>query len=113
MASSDGANYGTQSPVPTSTTTSTDTHTSTTKDLNRLDRGEKTVRLRPVTTVSNASSIPAGCKPERGGTRRFKRSWKLPPHITASKRGLKYAYCQLCSSNFDISHGGFKVFLMV
>ena len=42
------------------------------------------------------------------GTGRFKRSWKLPPYIAGSKRGTKYAYCKLCSSNFDISHGGFN-----
>ena len=52
-------------------------------------------------------SIPAGRSRGRGGSGRFKHSWKLPPYITASKRGSKYAYCKLCSSNFDVSHGGF------
>ena len=91
-------------PLPLQTLTSS----TTTEDSNRLDCGEEMGRLRPVTAESNASSIPAGHKPGRGGTGRFKHSWKLPPYITASKRGLKYAYCKLCSSNFDISHGGFN-----
>ena len=52
MASSDGANYGTPSPVPkaTSTTTSTDTHTSstTTEDSNRLENSNATL---PMTNI--------------------------------------------------------------
>ena len=46
------------------------------------------------------------------GRRRYKTagkfitSWKLPEHITESKRGNTYAYCKLCASNFNIAHGG-------
>ena len=63
--------------------------------------------LCPATGLSNTtpSSIR---KPGQGRTGRFKHSWKLPPYKAASNRGSKYAYCKLCSSNFDISHGGFN-----
>lgn len=39
-------------------------------------------------------------------TVKFRTSWKLPKHITASKRGNTYAYCKLCVSDFNIAHGG-------
>ena len=37
------------------------------------------------------------------GTGKFKSSWRLPPHITASSKGSN---CKVCASNFCISHGG-------
>ena len=40
------------------------------------------------------------------GTGKFKSSWRLPPHITASSKGSRFAYCKVCASNFCISHGG-------
>ena len=63
------------------------------------------VRLEPTIVVFDTLSIAAGLK-QGGRTGRFKHSWKLPPYITASKQGSKYAYCKLC--NFVISHGGFN-----
>ena len=39
-------------------------------------------------------------------TGKFRTSWKLPEHITASKRGKTYPYCKLCVSDFNIVHGG-------
>ena len=39
-------------------------------------------------------------------TGKLRTSWKLPEHITASKRGDTYAYCKLCLSDFNIAHGG-------
>ena len=41
-------------------------------------------------------------------TGKFKTSWKLPEHITASKRGNTCAYCKLCVSNFNIAHSEFN-----
>ena len=40
------------------------------------------------------------------GTGKFKSSWRLPPHITASSKGSRFAYCKVSASNFFISHGG-------
>ena len=42
------------------------------------------------------------------GKGKFKTSWKLPPYVTQSTRGDKYAYCKLCSSHFSVSHGGYN-----
>ena len=39
-------------------------------------------------------------------TGKFITSWKLPEHITESKRDNTYAYCKLCVSDFSILHGG-------
>ena len=40
------------------------------------------------------------------GTGKFRSSWRLPPHITASPKGSRFAFCKGCTSNFCISHGG-------
>ena len=40
------------------------------------------------------------------GTGKFRSSWRLPPHITASSKGSRFAFCKVCTSNFCISHGG-------
>ena len=42
------------------------------------------------------------------GKGKFKTSWKLPPYVTQSTKGAKYAYCKLCSSHFSVSHGGYN-----
>ena len=41
----------------------------------------------------------------RLGTGKFKSSWRLPPHITSSSKGSRFASCKLYASNFCISHG--------
>ena len=43
-----------------------------------------------------------------GGTGRFMKSWKLPKFITASSKGNKHAYCQLCSKHFSVAYCGFR-----
>ena len=40
-----------------------------------------------------------------GGTI-FKFSWTLPENITSSAKSNKFAYCKLCLSHFNITHGG-------
>ena len=35
-------------------------------------------------------------------------NWKLPPHITRSRKGIRFASCKLCQSDFSVSHGGFN-----
>ena len=39
---------------------------------------------------------------------RFRKGWNLPRFIAASTKGDKFAYCQLCSKNFMVSHSGFS-----
>ena len=47
-------------------------------------------------------------RPKAKGSGRFRKSWNLPRFITASTKGDKFAYCQLCSKNFMVSHSGFS-----
>ncbi len=42
------------------------------------------------------------------GTGKVKSSWFLPPHITATSKGRRFAFCKVCTSNFCISDGGFN-----
>ena len=42
------------------------------------------------------------------GTGKFRSSWRLPPHITASSNGGRFTFCKVCTSNLCISHGGFN-----
>ena len=43
-----------------------------------------------------------------GGSGKFKSNWKLPPHITRSRKGIKFASFKLCQTDFSVSHGGFN-----
>ena len=37
----------------------------------------------------------------------FKKSWTSSyPFIKASRKGVKHCFCELCRSDFSISHGG-------
>lgn len=65
------------------------------------------------TSSGNPSLGPSQAKKARTdeklkGTGRFKKSWNLPKFITASTKGNKHAYCQLCSRDFMVSHCGFR-----
>ena len=40
------------------------------------------------------------------GTGKFRSTWHLSSHITASTKKSRYAYCKLCNSHFTVSHGG-------
>lgn len=40
------------------------------------------------------------------GTGKFRSRWRVPPHIAASSKGGRFAFCKVCTSNFCISHGG-------
>ena len=91
---------GAPSPMPASISTLSSTYTP--EDSGSQPIGQETP------TVRSGLSVAAGRKRGRGGTGRFKHSWKFPPYIAASKRGSKYAYCKLCNSNFDVTHGGFN-----
>lgn len=42
----------------------------------------------------------------RSGTGKFRSTWHLSSHITASTKKSRYAYCKLCNSHFTDSHGG-------
>ena len=55
-------------------------------------------------------TLPAQLKKRRcvGGSGKFKTNWNLPPHIVRSRRGIKFAKCTLCRSDFSVSHGGFN-----
>ena len=50
---------------------------------------------RPKVTTQTSA-----CRPKsRSSTGKFKPSWKLPQHVTASKRSSIYAHCKLCVSD--------------
>lgn len=57
-------------------------------------------------TESEAGPGPSKRHCKAGG--HFKASWKLPPGITSSTKGNKYAYCKYCFKHFLVSHGGFN-----
>ena len=100
QSDTDGSGDGMSSAVPAS---SSDPLTSFTNAGDSVSHSEETGASDATSSITSRRRGKG-----RGGTGRFKHSWKLPPYITASKRGTKYAYCKLCSSNFDLSHGGFN-----
>ena len=100
QSDTDGSGDGMSSAVPASLS---DPLTSFTNAGDSVSHSEETGASDATSSITSRRRGKG-----RGGTGRFKHSWKLPPYITASKRGTKYAYCKLCSSNFDLSHGGFN-----
>ena len=100
QSDTDGSGDGMSSAVPVS---SSDPLTSFTNAGDSVSHSEETGASDATSSITSRRRGKG-----RGGTGRFKHSWKLPPYITASKRVTKYAYCKLCSSNFDLSHGGFN-----
>ena len=65
------------------------------------DEGETTPAPKKQKSISKKS---AG----KSKAAKFQTHWSLPPHIASSSKGNTYAYCQLCSSHFSVSHGGYN-----
>ena len=66
---------------------------------------ESTSYARPSSSIGQIRPPPRK-KCKSMGTGKFRSSWRLPPHITASSKGSRFAFCKVCTSNFCISHGG-------
>ena len=52
--------------------------------------------------ASSSVGPPPRKKYKSMGTGKFRSSWRLPPHITASSKGSRFAFCKVCTSNFCI-----------
>ena len=57
------------------------------------------------TTDDNEIYPSKRCKGSVTGSGKFKSSWKLPPYIACSRKGIRFASCKLCHSDFSVSHG--------
>ena len=76
------------------------TSTAITPELTSSDDGSST------SSIPGHSDGPPVPKKRKSITGKFKHSWNLPPYICESSKGSMFAYCQLCSSHFTVSHGG-------
>ena len=97
MADSEGVSCG------TSTTYSESVSVGSASDSEHED--ESTSYARPSSSIGQIGPPPRK-KCKSMGTGKFRSSWHLPPHITASSKGSRFAFCKVCTSNFCISHGG-------
>ena len=87
----------------TSTTYSESVSVGSASDSEHED--ESTSYARPSSSIGQIGPPPRK-KCKSTGTGKFRSSWRLPPHITASSKGSRFAFCKVCTSNFCISHGG-------